>query len=149
MSTGASGRNKLVYISCSPDDISWVERLQPTLDYLARDYQVASWSTEKINPGDDSLEERRRARDAATHAVLVLSTEYLASELIRSEELPALLDAASRAKLVMLPLIVRPCPYSETEGISRFKPLNRPDRPLSKYPGDVDDIFKELARMVI
>ena len=89
---------------------------------------VDVWEDTRIRPGDEWRAEIRKAIEAASVAVLLISADFLASEFVASEELPALVEAAERRGLRVLQVIVSPSRFERTplapEPV-RFREANR------------------------
>jgi formylglycine-generating enzyme required for sulfatase activity len=85
-----------VFISYSHADRGWVERIRqvmaPLLMQQGKDLQL--WDDSQIEPGDRWLEEIEAALANARVALLLVSVEFLASEFVMGQEVPALLRAA-------------------------------------------------------
>ena len=58
--------------------------------------------------------------------VLLVNADFLASDFIVNEELPALLKSED---VVVIPVVLGPCRYAESS-LSQFQALNDPKRPL-------------------
>ncbi len=83
-----------VFVSYSHKDERWLERLQTHLAPLTQDYDLDLWDDTRLRPGSKWQEEIRNAVDKANAAVLIISADFLASEFVRTNELPPLLKAA-------------------------------------------------------
>ena len=69
--------------------------------------------------GPDWRDEIVKALAAARVAILLASADFLASDFIVNDELPPLLHRASRGGVLVLPVIVGPCRWSEHKELSR------------------------------
>jgi len=90
----------------SPD--RWLDRLLQTLKPLRLNNMICTWSDKDIELGSDW----RRGIDFqleryAEAAVLLVSPAYLASDFIRSSELPVLLRWKQESGLLVIPMILR------------------------------------------
>jgi TIR domain len=147
-STGMSNRGQRngVFVSYSHADESWLRRLQVHVQPLLRDHEVAWWDDTRIAPGSDWRAEIDQALASTKVAVLLISAEFLASDFIATDELPRLLDAATRDGAMVLSLILRPSQFENTPSLSRFQSVNPPDQPLARLPRwKQDDFFVQLA----
>lgn len=120
-----------VFIGYCQKDKRWLDRLRVHLRSLERDGAVELWDDTQVHAGGHGLAEIRQAITAAQVAILLISADFLASDFIASDLLPPLLAAAAQRGAVIMPVIVSACSFSHSQGLSRFKPLNDPARPLA------------------
>jgi hypothetical protein len=118
-----------VFISYSHADRKWLERLQVHLRPLLRDSIADIWDDTRIKPGDAWQIEIRKALEAASVAVLLVSADFLASDFVQSEELPALLKAAEERGLLILQVIVSPSRFERTP-LAQLQAVNSSAEPL-------------------
>jgi hypothetical protein len=59
-------------------------------------------------------------------ALLLVSTDFLASDFIRKGELPPLLKAAENDGASILSLILKPCLFTMNKKLSKFQTINDP-----------------------
>jgi hypothetical protein len=113
-----------VFISYSRKDKKWLERLQVFLKPLEREGFVERWDDTRIDPGGKWKDEIRKAIESSFAAVLLISADFLASEFISTNELPPLLLAAKEKGLLILPILVTPCGFARTKGLSEFQAVS-------------------------
>ncbi len=148
MSSSSEGRTK-VFISYCHKDAEWLARLEVHLKPMTRSGEITLWSDSEIKPGSNWKEEILRAIDATKVAILLVSADFLASDFITDNELPRLLAAASKGGAVILPVILSPCRFLKTEGISEFQALNDPARPLiSMTKAEQEEEFVKITEKV-
>jgi hypothetical protein len=133
-----------VFISYSHKDKRWLDQLHNMLKPLVRKGAITIWDDSQITGGTKWREEIARALGSARVAVLLVSTDFLASDFIVESELPSLLKAAEREGLTILWVAVRPSMYKETV-IEEYQAANDPARPLSKLLGAKRD--EELVKI--
>ena len=121
--------DRRVFISYSHADRKWLERLQVHLRPLIRDSIADIWDDTRIQAGDKWSVEIREALEAASVAVLLISADFLASDYVQSEELPALLKAAEQRGLLILQVIVSPSRFERTQ-LAQLQAVNSPAEPL-------------------
>jgi len=142
-------QDRHVFVSYSRADAAWLERLRVHLRPVARQHAIDFWDDSRISPGQDWRAEIEKALAAARVAILLVSADFLASDFIVNNELPPLLHRASRGGVLVLPMIVGPCLWSEHEELSRYQSVNRPDRPLSSMSAnDAETTLVSLGRSV-
>jgi len=139
-------RNK-VFISYSHNDKDWLEKVQTHLKVLEHEgVTVNLWDDTKIKAGTKWHNEITKALSTAKVAILLVSTEFLASDFIYTDEIPPLLKAAEKDGATILPLILKPCRYTKHAKLSTFQAVNDPAKPLSKLEeNEQDEILVELA----
>jgi hypothetical protein len=119
-----------VFVSYCQKDAQWMQRLQIHLKPLERLGVISRWDDSNIRPGDKWREEIAAALGRARVAVLLVSADFLASDFITENELPPLLSAAASDGVMILPLILSPCRFEKSVGLSQYQAVNSPKRPL-------------------
>lgn len=124
-------KNK-IFISYSHKDKDWLNKVQTNLKVLRHnDHDFDLWDDTRIKSGDKWKVEIENALTDSGIAILIISTDFLASDFIRSDELPTLLRNAKENGTRILPLIVRPCLFTKDKYLSEFQSVNPPNEPLS------------------
>lgn len=145
MVSSSSMRTK-VFISYGHKDVRYLEQLVEHLTYYERNNLIEFWSDKKITAGSEWREEIKRAIDATKVAVLLISPSFLASKFIAENELPPLLDAAKKEGAIILPVIVRPSNFEDTELVN-FQAVNSPSMPIAKMKSyQRDDLWAKVVR---
>ena len=144
--------NKInIFISYSHADEKWLELLKKHLKVLAKySDNVDYWEDTKLRGGDKWREEITKAIRRANVAILLVSTVFLASDFIASDELPPILRKAEVEGTRVLPLIVAPCAFELSE-ICEFQAINSQDRTLADLMGDegaINRIYLELIKNI-
>jgi hypothetical protein len=119
-----------VFFSYSQPDKQWLDKILIGLKPFLRQQPLVLWDETKIQAGKEWLKEINQALSSAKVAVLLVSSDFLASDFIDRQILPDLLDAAVNEGLTLLWIAVRTCAYELTE-IVRYKALNSPSIPLA------------------
>ena len=94
-------------------------------------FDYRPWSDKDIPTGAQWRKEIDDAIHSARIAVLVVSSDFLASEFILEHEIPPLFDRESRGELAVFALIVRPCVWQTTQWLNEFQ-VYPSATPLSK-----------------
>lgn len=128
-----SRARRKVFISYSRKDARWLERLQVHLAPLEQAGLLDLWDDTKIVTGALWQTELLEALATARVAITLVSANFLASPFIVQYELPRLLARASSDGLVILPIIVSPCLFTNSE-LSIFQAANDPQKPLAALP---------------
>jgi formylglycine-generating enzyme required for sulfatase activity len=134
-----------LFISYSHVDRGWVERLQTMIRPLVRSHGLRLWDDSQIQPGDKWREEIETALAAAKVALLLVSSDFLASEFVTNSELPQLLMAAEEEGLRILWVPLRPSLVRRTP-IDAYQALLDPGRPLARMdPVEQEEALVEIA----
>ena len=134
-----------LFISYSHVDRGWVERLQTMIRPLVRSHALRLWDDSQIQPGDKWREEIETALAAAKVALLLVSSDFLASEFVTNSELPQLLTAAEEEGLRILWVPLRPSLVRRTP-IGAYQALGDPGRPLARMdPVEQEEALVEIA----
>jgi hypothetical protein len=144
-------RNGL-FISYSHQDKDWLTKVQPHIKILEKmGIAVRLWDDTQIKAGMKWREEIEKALASAKVAVLLVSTDFLNSDFISRDEIPALLRAAQEEGATILPLILEPCLYTDYPTLKDYQAVNDPFRkPLSKLrKSEQDEILVALSRRII
>ncbi|MEA1052849.1 hypothetical protein U5801_24005 [Lamprobacter modestohalophilus] len=88
--------------------ISW-KSFSSTSTASTRHTRTMPGATKTSRPAMTGAQRSRPALNAAAYTVLFVNIEFRASSFINEVELPALLHAAEREGLVLLPLLVGDC----------------------------------------
>jgi hypothetical protein len=104
----------------------WLDRLLQHLAPLVQRRELSIWSDHDLRMGDSWHDEIGRSLDGAIAAVLLVSPAFLASSYIRNSELPVLLKKGHDVGLVIIPILLRPCLFIETQ-FSYPDPVSGPD----------------------
>ncbi|MEZ0183538.1 leucine-rich repeat domain-containing protein [Flavobacterium oncorhynchi] len=137
-----------LFISYSHKDKEWLNRVQTHLKVLnhQNDVELNVWDDTKILAGEKWKEEIAKALKNAKVAILIISTDFLASDFIQSSELPDLLNNANENGTKLLSLIVKPCRFKHQAGLNDLQALNDPSMPLSKMSdSDQEEILVKLT----
>jgi hypothetical protein len=145
----AEKKRTKVFVSCSHEDASWLNRLKVHMQPLIRGGLVDFWDDTKIQPGMDWRSSICEAISSASVAILLISADFLASEFIVSNELPPLLEAAEREGALILPVILSPSRFIRTPSLSRFQCVNPPERPLiGMTKVEQEEVFVKATDMI-
>lgn len=138
-----------VFISYSHNDSVWLTRLLTFLKPLERMGKIEVWSDNKIVPGMSWKQEIEEALNRASVAVLMISSDFLASDFILDEEIPTLLRNAEQDGLIVMPLILRPSRFARTSTLSSFQSVNPPSSPLSALkPHQREQVMLRVSELI-
>ena len=119
---------------------------------LEREGLIDLWDDTRIAAGSLWREQIDAALGSARVAVLLISGDFLASDFIADNELPPLLEAADRDGCTIMPLLVQPSLFEQSQ-LSRFQAVNRGGSTLGELPAAAQEktmvrLAKEIAALV-
>lgn len=126
------GGPPLVFVSYAHADADILERLSLVLRPLVREGRVDIWADARIGVGRRWDEEIEGALRRADIALLLVSSDFLASDYIVRVELPRLVQR--EVPLVCVP--VSECAWRDLEAVATVQWPLPPDRPLRSMPWD-------------
>jgi len=130
----------LIFISYSHQDEQEKNILMSHLRVLENLSLVSFWdSTEKIVAGDDWAAKIDQAINQAKIAVLLISPGYLTSSFLIEKEAPNILDRKAQGGTFVVPVIIKPCPWTEVDWLAKMQVLPRNGKPIWDEKGNVDD----------
>lgn len=136
-----------IFISYSRKDYDWVKKLHIHLSPLTRSGELTLLSDMDILPGQDWKRQIKNFLESADVAILVISPEYLASDFIRSFELPSLLQSVKENRTKVVPILIRKTLLPGE--ILNLKFLNTLSQPLASLPEiKQDSYFYKLSKTI-
>lgn len=139
-----------VFVSYSHKDRRWLDRLQVHLAPLTHSLEIDLWDDTKLRPGSKWRQEIRSAVDCADVAILIISADFLASDFIRTNELPPLLRSAQEEGTLIVPIIASPSLFLRNNELSQFQAVNAPSIPLiSASEAEQEAIFVRVAELLL
>lgn len=148
---GIKAKRKKIFISYSHEDKKWLERVQKNLSTLKHEgFDIDMWADTQIKPGMKWEEEISKALGETKIAILLISSDFLASDSIRNNILPPLLKAAENEGVIILPLIITPSRFEKDKNLSQFQPVNNPGREplISLNKGEQERILLKLVNRI-
>lgn len=110
------------------------------------------WSDKKIHAGQHWKEEIKKALNGANIAILLVSTDFLASDFIKNNELPPILRKAEAENTKVLCLLVEPSFFLKSE-LSEFQAVNKPEETLAEMEKPAQErvflkLMDEIQRII-
>lgn len=136
-----------IFISYSHQDSNWMKEVTKNLKVLEiDDLDFETWDDTKIKSGEKWKIEIEKALKECKIAILLISTDFLASDFIQNDELPPLLKKAEEDGTVILPLIVGYSRFTKSKNLKDFQAVNDPNNPLiSCSKAEVQKILVKLT----
>ena len=134
-----------IFISYSHKDEEWKDRVVMHLRVLEMEIMLDVWDDRRIEAGDDWFPEIEKAINAANIAVLLISANFLTSKFIRDEEVSRLLTRREKEGVRVIPVIVKPCAWTQVKWLSPIQARPKDGRALSA--GNENQIDTDLAAL--
>jgi hypothetical protein len=122
-----------LFISYSRADRRWMRAFRRML-VPAQTLDLTTWSDESIVPGSDWQRRIMRELERCRGAVLLVSSNLLASDFVRDIELPYLIRAARNEQKLLFPVAISGS-LAELTPLGEFQWINSPDKPLDLLLG--------------
>ena len=136
-----------VFISYSHKDKAVFDQVNTHLKVLNNEgIDIKVWQDSEIKAGDFWFDEIKTNLSKAKVAVLLVSTDFLASDFIAKEELPDIIKAMQEEGVTILSLILKPCRYAKHKMLGQIQSINPPDRPLSGLSDHDTDV--EILKLI-
>src|SRR5271165_6951336 len=132
-----------VFYSYSHKDESWLRRLETFLAPLRQNKLIDEWHDRKIRPGGDwnsEIDSRIRSADLA---IMLLSSDFLASEYCFGVEMDTALARVKSNDLQLVPVLMRHCLWKDSR-FSELQIIPRDNKPVSRSRSP-DEALKAVA----
>jgi hypothetical protein len=123
-----------IFISYSRKDAKYLNELKAQLASVSDEFDLDVWDDSRITIGEPFREHIERALDRARIGILLVSSDFLNSEFVRTVELPRLIPAARAGRLRVCIIHVRPSLAARLDEIGSLQSMNDPAAPLSTLP---------------
>lgn len=145
----SDGGRDLVFVSYSHEDAEWVQRFTVLLKPLVRRKRLRLWVDTDIRSGDEWHPDIIRAIEQASVALLLVSADFLASDFIMDQELPALIAHGVR----IAPVLVGDCFWDQVPELTQVQWLHDRGREgalnLVTDPGQQDRRLRKVCERLI
>ncbi len=129
-----------IFISYSHRDIDFKKEIETTIFSGSKEWEVLS--DDLLQPSSDWNEVLTRMRNEAEIFLLLVSGAYLASEKVRSAELPQIIQRAEEGSVSVIPVILERCDW-QSQPFARYQALPKFGHPWSEMD-DRQAVFSEL-----
>ncbi len=132
-----------IFISYSHMDKEWLDRLVRHLGVMQHQDLLDIWTDRRIDAGGRWYQEIQDAMARAKVAVLLVTSAFLSSSFIRTEEVPRLLQRREKEGLNVVPIIVEPCAWDLAPWLKQMQV--RPEGAHAVSTGQQSEIDQILA----
>lgn len=141
-----------IFISYSHKDEAFKDELVTMLAGLQRRGIVDAWQDRRIEPGEEWHKAIQTAMDECDLALLLISSDYLASRFIQEDEQPILLKRRDEMQTRIVPIIVRPCIWESEPVLKAIQAMPKDGKAVisfSKEDGDRDQVWTTIAQEIV
>lgn len=141
----------IVFISYSHKDEAFKDELVIMLSSLQRRGIIDAWQDRCIEPGSEWLRSIQMAMNECQIALLLVSSDFLASPFITGNELPELFQKRKTSGMRAIPIIVRDCLWQSEPVLQDLQALPKDGKPIisfSKESGDRDHAWTDVAKAI-
>ena len=124
---GAAGESPVVFVSYSRKDAKWRDKFLVMLAPDVRERRLEVWTDQREVVGEEWRPQLDRAIRRSRAALLLVSPDFLASDFIMEQELPALIEHGA----TLVCALVEPCRYEKVPALERVQWAHDPklDKP--------------------
>src|SRR5690349_13575356 len=97
-----------LFYSYAPQDERYCERLEKHLSVLHKNGMIASWNRNQLLAGSDRTQVINSYLNTASIILLLISSDFLASDYYDSMEMRVVLERAASGKVRVIPILLRP-----------------------------------------
>ncbi|WP_437977740.1 TIR domain-containing protein [Sorangium sp. So ce295] len=130
-----------VLMSHAAEDSTLAAELRLHLSPLRREGLIDLWDSSRVEAGLEVAAELERQLSDTDVVIVLLSSSYLSSAYDETERM---LARSADGALRVIPIIARPCDWSESP-LGSIQPLPRGGKPITKW-SDRDEAWLDVAR---
>lgn len=131
-----------IFIACSPKDQASLDEIETNLKAISWTEKISYWHTGMIAPGSDRQAEIKQNLSRARVILLLISSDFMASDDCRDISLEAM-RRRSEGEVTVVPIIVRKCAWTKTP-LAQIQALPADGRPVDDWPTK-DAAFENIA----
>jgi TIR domain len=135
-----------LFYSYSHKDEELRLRLETHLAALRRSGLIAEWHDRKLEPGDAWKDEIDRHLTSADLVLLLVSSDFIASDYCWGEEMTKALARHARDEARVIPVILRHCRWRSTP-LASLQAVPKDAKPIKSWP-DEDEAFDDVVAAI-
>jgi internalin A len=132
-----------VLYSYANEDERYKDVLETHLKILQRQGTIHTWSDRKIEGGANWREEIMNELDRADIILLLISSDFLASDFCYDIEMTRALERDANKEARVIPVIVRDCIWTKAP-FAKLQALPKDGKPVKSWP-DKDKAWRNVA----
>lgn len=137
---------KIFFSYCHADE-DLRDELEKSLAMLKRQGKISSFHDRRIISGsnfDNAIDSNMSDADIT---LFLVSRDFLASDYCMNTEMTLAEERHSKGSTHIIPIILRPCEWSEVPLFSRLLGGTTDNKPVTKY-ADLDDAFLDVSKRI-
>lgn len=135
-----------IFFSYSHKDETLRDELEKHLSILKRQGLIETWHDRRIDAGGDFSQEISNHLEDADIILLLVSSDFLASDYCYDMEMKRAMDRHERGEAVVIPVILRPCSWHGAP-FGKLLAATIDGRAITKFP-TLDDGFLEVTSAI-
>ncbi len=136
-----------IFYSYSMKDEELRGELTKHLSFLRQKGVLREWHEQKLSPGDSREAEIDRHLETAAVILLLVSSDYAASDTLWNRQMLRALERARRDGTVVIPVLLRPCTWEQAP-FAHLQVLPRDRRPVTSWQ-DRDAALRDVAAGIL
>lgn len=137
---------KIFFSYCHADE-ELRDELEKSLAMLKRQGQISSFHDRRILSGDDFDNAIDTNMSDADITLFLVSRDFLASDYIMNTEMKLAEERHARGETHIIPIILRPCEWSEVPLFAKLLGGTTDNKAVTKY-ADLDDAFLDISKRI-
>ncbi len=131
------------FISYAHTDVHYKDELEKHLATLRRNGEIESWTDTMISPSEVWNESISKSLNTADLIICLISSDFLNSDYCYDIEMRDALIRHREGKAQIIPIIIRPCDWSETP-FAHIQVLPTLGKPIREWP-DQDQAYVNVV----
>lgn len=132
-----------IFFSYAHEDEKFREELEKHLSFLKRSKKIIGWHDRRISAGANWEQEINENIDQAQIILMLISPDFINSDYCFETETIRALEKHSKGEALVIPIIIRPCLWSETP-FKNLQALPTDGVPVSTAPNE-DEAWLNVA----
>src|SRR5680860_1482263 len=145
---------KNIFAIYASQDKDVLQYLLLHLKPLEKDFNIAIWSDDAINPGQRWKPRNVSRSDHADVFLLLLSNTFMYSEFIKQDEFKMVIDRYKEGKAIVIPILLDDCPWDVeftfddyNFNFGELQVFHKDERPIGDW-NPTDKVFTQVAYYV-
>ncbi len=139
----------MVFLFSSGKDNEWRNRVVNALEKSQTSRKWDVWDSERIEPGQNWQVESLRALDKALLVIILVSENFLNSNLTASAEFKRIAELINAQSVRVIPVLISDCPWRQLPILTKIRIFPRNGTPLQSMSTDeINSAFIELEQLI-